>query len=826
MKKRLWLILALVVLGVLGVLIWRAVGPSRPALRPPPPVEAAREAPTPTAIQPAEELAAAQRPPTEERIEPTPPDVAGEAGLEGSVLDPDGRPLEGAEVFLCEVSSPPPMGLAEMLLRPIPGAGEKLFATVSEPDGSFRFTGIPESRYMLTARADGFAQNGREVSWLGGEETQGGFDLILYPGEMIHGRVETEAGEAVHRARVKPHRLERQVLVGGPRWWDFDAGRSDASGAFALKHLFPGDYRLEVTAKGYAPAETSNVPTGDADVRIILQRGVGVKGKVADENGHGIPTARLHVQWSVQGGMPGRSQTRFLTGAPASADARGNFVLSGIPYPRGGQTTQVIAVASGYETGRWALPLDWTAEKGEAERITIVLAEGAMLRGRIQNEQGEGLHRAAIEVIRARDRQGQIRPLPAGPWRSSQSSSRGLFTLLGLPKGSVDLKFSAEGYESKLLEDVPTTSKPLAVTLGSGGAILGRVVREDRPSVGIAGVRVVAWRVSSGEAAALSGSAETTTDGEGRFALEGLSPGSYELRATEAIVPSSRKVTVEVGPGQVIPSVQIPLRSRQGIRGRVVASDGGEPIAGAKVVAQSGPARRTAQSDANGYFFLEMLSPGSWQLGARAEGFVSIPCDSDSALMIDLEPHETREGVTLFLTKGAAIAGLVQDAKGRPLLGALVSTTPGSSGSEGAFPSASALTDANGAFTLEQVAGGRETVLRVDKNGFAGYRSEAFELQEGQRRIWEPIRLERGWRLRGRVVDSQSEPLKARIELGPGRVTWSGGQGTFRLEGVPAGLHTVQVTAEGYQSREMPVAIHADQENPPVEIVLDALPLD
>lgn len=295
MKKR-WLMALLLVLGLsLAPLVaWlmlpaptvpvaASAAPARTAL----PVAAPgqRAKPRPRASAPA-------RPSASVRLAPG-------AELSGTVVDGEGRPVEGATVR-CDAEE-----------------------TQTDASGRFRFDA------SLTASLTGceaFAthdEHGRtEAVTLDGPRT-----LAFLGAGSIEGSVSDEAGRPVvsYDLAVESFR----PTVQHDRKPTSTTSVDDERGVFTLPGLRPGTYVLVARAEGLPPARSGpvRVEAGRATrgVRITLSQGARVEGRVTDVT-TGAPIAGASIELDVTaGGALGGSSSQALSGDD------GGFLLEGAP---------------------------------------------------------------------------------------------------------------------------------------------------------------------------------------------------------------------------------------------------------------------------------------------------------------------------------------------------------------------------------------------------------------------------------------------------------------------------------------------------------------
>jgi hypothetical protein len=250
----------------------------------------------------------------------------------------------------------------------------------------------------------------------------------------------------------------------------------------------------------------------------------------------------------------------------------------------------------------------------------------------------------------------------------------------------------------------------------------------------------------------------------------------------------------------------------------VVVDANGDAVAGATIwLGDLGSSVETsyaaATSAADGSFALASC-PDYTALWARASGH------APSLLRLieetRIQPEGTVVSVTLALGgPGATVTGVVNDPSGAPIEGALVlvdgqdmlhaypHTLPG--GEEIYLSHAgptSVRTDANGSFTVAGVMPGT-VPLGVLVPGLAAWRGSVTVAAGGSASV--AVTLSSGFRLSGVVRNAAGNPVAARVmtllsssQISPTVLT--GPDGTYELEGLPAGEVRVYVDAQDGQA--------------------------
>lgn len=212
--------------------------------------------------------------------------------LRGRVLDPDGYPVEGAQLRI-------------EALRP---GAPILRTTFSSDDGTFEASAVPAPPLRITIDHGSYAI-GTTVDLT----SLDGVEVRLAPSIQASG-VLTDAwtGEPVHGARV------RLVSHAVPPVVRESASRED--GGYAIPRLRAGSYDVHVDAPGYVAHDAVITVRGERDgtaelPAITLDPGQRVEGDVVDHLGSVVLGATVTIQ-----GVP-----------PARTDEHGHFVLSAVP---------------------------------------------------------------------------------------------------------------------------------------------------------------------------------------------------------------------------------------------------------------------------------------------------------------------------------------------------------------------------------------------------------------------------------------------------------------------------------------------------------------
>jgi hypothetical protein len=264
-----------------------------------------------------------------------------------------------------------------------------------------------------------------------------------------------------------------------------------------------------------------------------------------------------------------------------------------------------------------------------------------------------------------------------------------------VPAGSYRLLATRDGEGGRLAAPLAVAAgaptRADAVRLGPAAAVEGEAV-EAATRAPVAGAEVA---LLAHETVAVA--ARTRSGADGRFRLDGLAPGPYDLRATARGRSPALLAGVTVSPGQRF-RARLSLPGTGAVEG-VVRADPGGPLAGARVRAvrrdggPPGDAPVEARTDFDGRYRIEALAVGRVELLAHQEG---VAVGQSRAV----EVAEGRiERVDFLLPETGVLAGRASGAA--PVL---VIATPMRAG-PGAAQAARVLADASGDFRVALPAG-------------------------------------------------------------------------------------------------------------------------
>lgn len=532
----------------------------------------------------------------------------------------------------------------------------------------------------------------------------------------------------------------------------------------------------------------------------------GLRGVVVDATGAPLPDVAVHLLDSVSNDPLLAGAVSASTLAPLAStrsDGVGAFAI-GLPIvqERDYELCFVSARHALLRSGPYRLLAGEWHDLG-----SIALATGASVRGRVSiaGRSDIAVPNATIRLeLGSSFADAVLQALPSdAPGLVTRSNSSGEYELAHAPsRGTVTLTVTAPGFARVQRRDVVLRDGNVVQAdfeLPPGQSLFGNVV--DDTGAPIANARVLAWTVRSPSTPLPSAS-----DARGVFAVHGLLPETYRVRAE---APGFESAEVQpVAPGSR--DLRLALRPRGAIRLRVSTPDG-EPLRSYRIAL-----RRTFGSAPNQLGAVPdvpdrqvHLGPGTdpYVLADVPAGLFVVEVNADGLAKtfsreIDHRHDPTRpppprwHDVDVTMSPGALLRGRVLAEDGTPLVGAVVTTQrdglPVDSPLQAVLGKnlperitlATVRTDAFGEFLLPQLADGAYQLL-VEHAEACREVVPGVTLAAGAERTLPPIRLVRGALITGHATFGGQPAGQIKVVLT--RASSTGQRGGLRLEAVTDG---------------------------------------
>lgn len=714
--------------------------------------------------------------------------------ISGRVVDQNRDPVPGANVFV---------GAHDVggQKRNTPRERALSSRIVTDADGHFtmgylRMSTNNEPGYRLAVKAEGFATLLSDYIKAGTANTE----LTLSEGAVISGSL-TKAGTT----EPVP---DQTVLLESELTFENLAGTTDAEGFFFIPNVPAGTHIAALAGSEFVIVPESgifevpaNAPSAEVALQVIA--GGTVSGRVYNaDTSEGLAGIELGTVFNHK---------YDLHKATTAAD--GTYRFAGLlPRPHGIR----ISLPRGYRFAEntTSSPTVTPISGADTPSIDFALSRGMSISGVVVDEAGEPIADANVSA-------GSDEGRHHG---DAKTDERGAFTLSGYPKDvAVRMYANKSGYTMPPTQwnDRPAYKldkdrSGVVVTLHRAVKVSGTVV--DARGNPVQAIRMVAQTASEPPiSVALSGS-----DASGAIEFSDIPPGEYLFGAhsmsSNLIADESAALRVKVAGGKDIAGLRFVIsgdpRQRLSISGRVVDLRG-NPIAGASASAAQRQTmnRGSTYADATGSFTITGLAPGTYEVRASASQFAPserVQADAGATgVVLTLKDYARIEGQVLSAQSGLPVPIFSIDYRGEPVT----------------------FRDVQGKFVLENVPEQLGSVT-VAADGFAAAAVPVPPLTGGQTHHGLMVRLKPGATLTGRVTNREGQPVPgASVYLYTGAEgvftgsvggTESAADGTFQLNSLPTGSHTLSAYHENYAGSTRQVVTIALGVQNRADIVLSA----
>ena len=595
----------------------------------------------------------------------------------GTVLGPDGRPAEGADVSLQSSS----FGENACGLRFGPSQTVR-----TDVNGRFRFAHVNLGPVGVTTTHPFFDTTVGTTSTLTTHGQQ--VDVTLTLVDTVAGQL---SGTIFMPDKVTPAGAGVQVSITGSLPEVIVS--TDAQGYYRFAKIFPkGGYRIIVRdpATGFGGYEDVYLNTGQDQIHDIRMKGQG--------------TVRVHVVDGADQPVTSAYVTLQGYGIPAS-----HIEMSLDPSNQGVATFE--HVFEGYFSltvtdafGRGARPAATLPGSGQTIDVTARLTTTGTVRGHFYAADGTTPVPFGIVQLLEYSRYGVI-----GAVTAEGSGDVGAFSFTHVPAGPIRVRGTdpLTGRSGIGVGTLTTEGEEVVLNVVAQGigTIQGLVTSNGAPQPG-AHVTITSGQYSAG----------TMTDADGRYLVTGVPEGPVVVAGSlgDRFLQGITAATL-AGDGTTL-TLDVALHDSGEIDGLLVQSDGVTPGPIAVITAQSGGyggGTQSVTSDLAGGFHFDRVASGLASLTADVVGTID-----QGALSVSVPAAGTAQ-VTLTLNGVGAIDGTVTDSLGQPVAGTIVITGTGA-----ARYSLTVTASIDGQFHLPEVLAGPFTAkLSATVNGLPLYGS-------------------------------------------------------------------------------------------------------
>lgn len=693
---------------------------------------------------------------------------------------PEGKPLDGAEVFISKESveeEPDRRGRGGRGMFTL-GGGAIVGANDTDEEGEVLFEALAPGSYSVKACYPGYHQARTDQPVAVKEDGKAAtIKLTLTYGRTVSGTVVDDLEQPVKGAKVQalPHsgrsgggfrggdfRSRMEAAAAPPS--DLKETLSAADGSFMVTGLADAkSYDLFAEAKGLVPAEAREVEAGTADVRLVMVRPGQIRGRVVAS----------------------------LTGKPVT-----KFTISIVPAPEEEDRRDRRSGRGGMGRG------DFGRDRGPRDAT-----------GKLFEAFGELMRGSPGPSLAPTEREDDFR------------DSGGNFELKEIVPSRYRLCVSASGFAPKLTDPIVVEKgevvRDLVVSLGPGAMVSGKALSPTGP-VDDARIRIQAEENRDEEMRLLLDTLEECeSNHEGLFRIASLPAGKFVLRASHPDHPSYTSDAFDLTEGQLLPDVIVLFPPGAVITG-VALDSAGAPLADSNVLCRGEGGGRGGferkRTDEEGNFEFKDLRAGTYSISifSGMRGFRSGRGGEDAGAMeVTVEAGETAEVVLQDTApEGTTVQGIITDDSG-PVGSGFVTVSPTEGGGRGSMRNGMIADD--GTYKVEGVMPGTNRFTMRFSTG-SSFESSTLEFDiPDLSEVLLDIALP-GGRITGTVLDAATRiPLgDVRVSLtnegegrddrdrrmrgrfgGGGRTVVTGKDGSFKFRLLAAGTYNIEARPSG-----------------------------
>lgn len=585
--------------------------------------------------------------------------------------------------------------------EPNPLTAIPITASPAAPDGRFRLPVPAGSAIRWNATAPGYLPATMRVppppvAARTSDPSPAGLPISSFRVELTPAA--TLSGQVVDRSGTPVAGAEATVVEAAARPLALGIFDADREGRFHLTPLVAGHaYYIAARAPGFAPAlrlvhapaaagpsppqapaSPARSSLASAPLRIVLDRGVSVTGRVVAADGRPLRGALVSLNTAAGDPLAWISSWSGNDTPPAvRSGPAGRFELDHLEAGR----YRLRATAPGFAPLS-GFAVEATGDPARIDLGILTLQAASVIEALVVDPRGVPVP-GATAVLSPLSSQSHADLEDALP-SSAATADDGRVRFSGLAPGSRhDLTVDHPDYRQATLPAITApTANPVRVELQEGHRLTGRVLDGDGQPIAGAAVGVFDTSLSSAASLAWTSTPGRKSDSRGEFSLSGLAAGTVQVQATAPGYKASR-IAAQIPEHEPPWPLEIVLAQAGWLSGHV--RDGaGEPLALAMVsVLRQGASpiqdaawflhRQPAMTDGAGEYRIDELDPGIYTVRVSPMG------RAGSARPVP--PVEIRSGandldLVVEMAKTWEVSGEVTDPAGNPVGGLVVQMSP------------------------------------------------------------------------------------------------------------------------------------------------------
>ncbi|HEY0406672.1 MAG TPA: carboxypeptidase-like regulatory domain-containing protein [Pyrinomonadaceae bacterium] len=447
--------------------------------------------------------------------------------------------------------------------------------STTDAEGQFRLSNVPAGRHQVVPIAPAFIAPGTTTDYgnqgkrvnLAEGETIDKVDFTLVRGGVITGRVTDADGRPVIGEQPQLTLADQSAEQRRPFFFNQRNFETDDRGVYRIYGVPPGRYKLSVGvdskegtvrigfgrggffARTFHPGVTEEakatiieVAEGSEATNVDIALGrrsetYAVSGRVIEAES-GKPVSNIAVGY---GSLTPEGKQMQGFGFGNRTDADGNFRFDGLAPGR----YAAFAANFDQQTDNYNVPVTFEINEGDATGLVIKLRRGASISGMVVIEgSGDRAALAGISQLRIVAYQESEELSAPSYGQGKLVGADGSFQISGLSPGKVRLMLGGwpppKGYSLLRVERDGVEQRAGIMEVAAGSQITGvRIVMEHGTGVVRGQVRVENGELPEGSRLYVSARRPSQSepslpgaevDSRGRFVMEGLPPGEYQLR--------------------------------------------------------------------------------------------------------------------------------------------------------------------------------------------------------------------------------------------------------------------------------------------------------